>query len=32
LKATNNDIPIGNYLIGRSPIFKEENFSFLIVT
>jgi len=32
LKATNTDIPIGKYLIGRTPRFKEENFSFFKVT
>jgi len=31
LKATNTDIAILNYLIGRTPIFKEENFSFFKV-
>jgi len=31
LKATNTDIPIGKYLIGRTSFFKDVNFSFFKV-
>jgi len=31
LKANNTSIPIGKYLIGQTPIFKDENLSFFKV-